>query len=146
MENLLPAYFWVWTIHKYRKYTSRILLSLKIDYLESKYLKYISGFEKNASIQKVYFKYTSDPETKYKCILKTLSKYTWSIIITKFLMDSWYILDILETYRFKLFFSDTNFGNQNISKSVLEVYVIFRVQKYIWSIAQFQQGKILTKV
>ena len=61
-------------------------------------------------------------------------------------MDSWYILDILETYRFKLFFSDTNFGNQNISKSVLEVYVIFRVQKYIWSIAQFQQDKILTKV
>ena len=53
--------------------------------------------------------------------------------IAKFLMDSKYIL---ETYKFKLFFSIINFGNQNISKSILAVYFIFRVQKYIWSIAE----------
>ena len=83
---------------------------------------------------KVYFNYTSGPERKYKCISKTGSRYTWSMLhCINFLMDSKYIL---ETYKFKLFFSITNFGNQNISKSILEVYFIFRVQKYIWSIAQ----------
>ena len=35
----------------------------------------------------------------------------------------------------------TNFGSQNISKSILEVYFIFRAQKYI-----FQQSKILIDV
>ena len=48
---------------------------------------------------------------------------------------------MLETYRFKLFFSVTKFRNQNISKSILEVYFTFTVQNYIWSIAQFQQDK-----
>ena len=50
--------------------------------------------------------------------------------IAKFLMDSNYIP---ETYKFKLFFSITNFGNQNISKvylkctSYLEYRSIFEV-------------------
>ena len=57
------------------------------------------------------------------------------------MLNSWWTQSILETYRFKLFFSVTNFGNQNISKSILEVYFIFRVQKHIWSIAQFQHDK-----
>ena len=57
------------------------------------------------------------------------------------LLNSWWIQSILETYKLKLFFTVTNFGNQNISKSIFEVYFIFRVQMYIWSIAQFQQDK-----
>ena len=61
------------------------------------------------------------------------------------LLNSW-TQSIIETYKFQLFFSVTNFGNQNFSKSILEVYFIFRAQKYIWSIAQFQQDKILMKV
>ena len=57
------------------------------------------------------------------------TKYTWNIAT-----DS--------------FFSVTNFGNQNIFKSITwSIYfTLFRVQKYIWSIAQFQQDKILIKV
>ena len=47
------------------------------------------------------------------------------------LLNSPWTQGILEIYKFKLFFSVTNFGNQNISKSILEVYFIFRVQKYI---------------
>ena len=35
LENLLSVYFLVSTIHKYRKSTLSILLSLKIDYLEN---------------------------------------------------------------------------------------------------------------
>ena len=66
------------------------------------------------------------------------------------LLNSWCTQSILETWNvatnLNYFFSVTNFGNQNISKSILEVYFIFRVQKYIWSIAQFQQDKILIKV
>ena len=61
------------------------------------------------------------------------------------LLNSW-TQSIIETYKFQLFFSVANFGNQNFSKSILEVYFIFRAQKYIWSIAQFQQDKILMKV
>ena len=47
------------------------------------------------------------------------------------LLNSRWTQSILETYKFKLFFNVTNFGNQNISKNMLEVYLIFRVQKYI---------------
>ena len=51
------------------------------------------------------------------------------------LLNSGCTQSILETYKSKLFFNYfhlvTNFGDQNISKSVLEVYFIFRVQKYI---------------
>ena len=32
---------------------------------------------------------------------------------------------------------------QNISRSILEVNFISRLQKYIWSTASFQQAKIL---
>ena len=57
------------------------------------------------------------------------------------MVNSWWTQSMLETYRFKLFFSVTKFRNQNISKSILEVYFTFAVQNYIWSIAQFQQDK-----
>ena len=57
------------------------------------------------------------------------SKYTWHVATN-----------------LNCFFSVTDFGNQNISKSILEVYFIFTVQKYTWSIAQFLQAKILIKV
>ena len=57
------------------------------------------------------------------------------------MVNSWWTQSMLETYRFKLFFSVTKFRNQNISKSILEVYFTFTVQNYIWSIAQFQQDK-----
>ena len=57
---------------------------------------------------------------------------------------------ILEIYISKLFFDYfhkvANFGSLNIPKSILEVYFTLRVQKYIWSIAQFQQDKILIEV
>ena len=39
---------------------------------------------------------------------------------------------ILETYKLKLFFSAKNFGNQNISKIMLEVYFIFRVYTEVY--------------
>ena len=51
---------------------------------------------------------------------------------------------IFETYNlnyFSIFHKVTNFGRQNISKSILEVYFIFR----IWNIAQSQQGKNTNK-
>ena len=57
------------------------------------------------------------------------------------MVNSWWTQSMLETYRFKLFFSVTKFRNQNISKIILEVYFTFTVQNYIWSIAQFQQDK-----
>ena len=88
---------------------------------------------------KVCLKYTSDSEKKYmhfKNRFKVYLRYTS-------LLNSWWTQSILEIYKFKLFFSVTNLGNQNISKSILEVCFIFRVQMYIWSIAQFQQDKIL---
>ena len=52
-------------------------------------------------------------------------------------LNTWWMESILETYKFKLFFSVTNFGSKNISKSICEVYFIFRVQKYIWNIYSF---------
>ena len=57
------------------------------------------------------------------------SKYTWNVATN-----------------LNCFLSVTDFGNQNISKSILEVYFIFTVQKYTWSITQFLQAKILIKV
>ena len=36
----------------------------------------------NTEILKVYFKFTSELEKRYKCTSKTDTKYTWSIIIT----------------------------------------------------------------
>ena len=118
-----------------------------------------SEFEKNASIQNKYFKYSSNLECKFASLESLLHVHFWPRneiqmhfksrfkVYLKYtsLLNSW-TQSILETYKFKLFFSVTNFGNQNFSKSILEVYFIFRVQKYIWSIAQFQQDKILMKV
>ena len=85
-ENLFPVYFWVWTIHKYRKSASSILFSLKTDYLESLLEVYfwvwksrsnILESEKNASIQKVYFKYTSNFECKFVSLESLLQVYFW---------------------------------------------------------------------
>ena len=118
-----------------------------------------SEFEKNASIQNKYFKYSSNLECKFASLESLLHVHFWPRkeiqmhfksrfkVYLKYtsLLNSW-TQSILETYKFKLFFSVTNFGNQNFSKSILEVYFIFRVQQYIWSIAQFQQDKILMKV
>ena len=118
-----------------------------------------SEFEKNASIQNKYFKYSSNLQCKFASLESLLQVHFWPRkeiqmhfksrfkVYLKYtsLLNSW-TQSILETYKFKLFFSVTNFGNQNFSKSILEVYFIFRVQKYIWSIAQFQQDKILMKV
>ena len=127
----------------------------------NKFRKFISTseFEKNASIQNKYFKYSSNLECKFASLESLLHVHFWPRkeiqmhfksrfkVYLKYtsLLNSW-TQSILETYKFKLFFSVTNFGNQNFSKSILEVYFIFRVQKYIWSIAQFQQDKILMKV
>ena len=126
--------------------------------------KYTSEFEKNASIQKVYFKYTSNFECRFVSLETLLQVYFWPRkeiqmhfknrfkVYLKYtsLLNSWCTQSILETWNVATnlndFFSVTNFGNQNISKSILEIYFIFRVQKYIWSIAQFQQDKILIKV
>ena len=118
-----------------------------------------SEFEKNASIQNKYFKYSSNLECKFASLESLLHVHFWPRkeiqmhfksrfkVYLKYtsLLNSW-TQSIPETYKFKLFFSVTNFGNQNFSKSILEVYFIFRVQQYIWSIAQFQQDKILMKV
>ena len=123
-------------------------------------MKYTSEFEKHASIQKVYFKYTSNFEYKFVSLESLLQVHFWprkeiqmyfkntSKVYLKHnsLLNSWWTQSILETNKFKLFFSVTAFGNQNISKNILEVYFIFRVQKYTWSIAQFQQEKILIEV
>ena len=47
----------------------------------------------------------------------------------KYLKPTW---KILEKYSKKYFFSVTNFGNQNISKSTLEVYFIFRIYTEVY--------------
>ena len=118
-----------------------------------------SEFEKNASIQNKYFKYSSNLECKFASLESLLQVHFWPRkeiqmhfksrfkVYLKYtsLLNSW-TQSILETYKFKLFFSVTNFGNQSFSKSILEVYFIFRLQKYIWNTAQFQQDKILIKV
>ena len=98
-------------ICKLTKSTSSILLSLTI----------------NTYILKVYFRYNSHPERNTNPFQKQLQSILEVYFITKFLMDS----SILETCKFKLVFSVTKFGNQSISNSILEVYFIFRVQKYI---------------
>ena len=140
------------------KYTSEFEY-IKYINLES-HLKYTSEFQKHASIQKLYFKYTSNFEYKFVSLESLLQVYFWPRkkiqmpfkntykVYLKYnsLLNSGWTQSILETYKFKLFFSVKNFGNQNISKGILEVYFIFRVQKYIWSKAQFQQDKILIKV
>ena len=63
------------------------------------------------------------------------------------LQNCWWTQSILETYKFKLFFSYftkfTNFGNQNIFKIILKVYFIW--VQYIWSIPQFKQKKVTNK-
>ena len=67
---------------------------------------------------------------------------------SKLLMDSKY------EWRFKplsklfsnCFQKVANFESQNMPKSILDVYFIFIVQKYIWSISQIQQDKILVQV
>ena len=123
-----------------------------------------SEFEKNASIQNKYFKYSSNLECKFASLESLLHVHFWPRkeiqmhfksrfkVYLKYtsLLNSWWTQSILETYKSKLFFNYfhnvPNFASQNISKSILEVYFIFRVQKYIWSIAQFQQDKILIKV
>ena len=54
------------------------------------------------------------------------------------------VQSILETHKSRLFFIHfqvTNFGSQIISKSILEVYFIFRVQKYIQSISTISAGQ-----
>ena len=91
----------------------------------------------------VYFKYTSDPEKKIQIHFKNRFKVYWKYTS---LLNFWWTQSILGAYKFKLFFIVTNFRNQNISKNILAVYFIFREQKCIWSIAQFQQNKILIKV
>ena len=44
------------------------------------------------------------------------------------LLNSLWTQNILETYKFKLLFSITNFRNQNISNSIIELYFILGVQ------------------
>ena len=77
---------------------------------------------------KVFFKYSESGE-KYKCISKTGSRYIYFIILHTNLN----------------YFSVTNFGSQNISKSILEGYFLFRV-KYLWSIGKLKQDKMLIEV
>ena len=171
-------------LHQFEKSTSCILLNISLNIntwvqKEKVHLKH-SEFENNASIQKVYFKYTFNFECKFVSLKSLLQVYFWvwqhinfEILLqvnfwprkeiqmhfkNRFkvylkytsLLNTWCTQSILETYKSKLFFNYfhkiTNFGSWNISRSILEVYFIFRVQKYIWSIAQFQQDKILTKV
>ena len=79
---------------------------------------------------KVFFKYTSESGEKYKCISKTGSRYIYFIILHTNLN----------------YFSVTNFGSQNIYKSILEGYFLFRVQKYLWSIGKLKQDKMLIEV
>ena len=47
------------------------------------------------------------------------------------LLNSWWTQSELETYNFKLFFNVKNFGNQSISKSILEVYFIYSTEVYL---------------
>ena len=73
-------------------------------------------------------------------------------VYLKYTLNSWWILSIIKTYKlFSRLFSNyfhqvANFGSQNISEIMLEVYFILKVHKYIWSMAQFQQDKILVEV
>ena len=120
--------------HKYRNLESlpQVYLSLKI----------------NASIQKVYFNYTFTISVcKFRkstsSILLTQKKNAFqkqvqSILevyfITKFLMNSKLEVYLTHTnlfFFFNYFYKVTNFGSQNISKSIPEVCFAFRVQKYI---------------
>ena len=91
----------------------------------------------------------SESKKKLNAFQKQVQSILEGYLITKFLMDS---KDTLETCKsFSTLFSSCfpevpNFVSQNISKGVLEVYFALRVQKYIRSIANFQQDTILVKV
>ena len=93
-------------------------------------MKGLSKFDNKYKFWKslqVYFWLRKEIQMHFKNRFKVYLKYTS-------LLNSWWTQSILETYKFKLFFSVTNFGNQNISKSICELYFKFRVQKYIWNI------------
>ena len=91
-----------------------------------------------------YFCFTCLSKNRFRVYLKYTS-----------LLNSWWTqsIYILETFSCTLFskllsnyfHKGAGFGRQNL-QSILEVYFIFRIQMYIWSIAQFQQGKILVEV
>ena len=83
----------------------------------------------------LYFWFRKEIQLHFKNRFKVYFKYTW-------LLNPWCTQYILEIYKSKLFFNYfhkvTNFVSQNISKSVLEVYLILEYRSmYIWSIAQF---------
>ena len=66
---------------------------------------------------------------------------------TSLLNSLWTQVYLKDAFHFLNYFNKVgNFGSQNISKSILKVYFIFRVQKYICSIAQFQQDKTIAEV
>ena len=96
--------------------------------------KYTSEFDHKyinfESLLQVYFWVRKEIQMHFKNRFKVYLKYAS-------LLNSWCTESILETCISKLFFhyfhDVTNFGSQNISKSILEVYFIFRAQKYIWS-------------
>ena len=73
-------------------------------------------------------------------------------VYLKYTLNSWWTLSIIRTYKtFSRLFSNyfhevANFGSQTISEIILEVYFILKVHKYIWSMVQFQQDKILVEV
>ena len=103
----------------------------------------------NTHISRIYFKYISESEKKilmhFKNRFKVYLKYTS-------LVNSWWTQNMSERFKplSKLFSNCfqkvANFESQNMPKSILDVYFIFTVQKYIWSISQIQQDKILVQV
>ena len=63
-------------MHQFKKYTSSILLSLKVNFQVQKvYFKYTSEFDnKYIKFESTLQVYNSESEKKYKCISKTGSK------------------------------------------------------------------------
>ena len=96
-------------MHQFKKYTSSIFLGLTI--------------KKCESLLQVYFWVRKEIQIHFKNSFKIYLKYAS-------LLNFWWTKCLLETYKSKLFFNYfhkfTNFGSQNISKSILEVYFIFR--------------------
>ena len=94
--------------------------------------------------------YTSEFHNTYVKFESLLQVYVWvrkeiQILSTnKFKVNLKYT-SLLNSLFIKYFHKVAKFGSQNISISIIEVYFIFRVQKYIWSIPQFQQEKILVE-
>ena len=105
--------FWK-QIHLFRK-SNRGIYTSEFEY------EYIHKFRKSILIILLSLKKCINSKSIHQVYIDGLKK--------KYLKPTW---KILEKYSKKYFFSVTNFGNQNISKSTLEEYFIFRIYTEVY--------------